>query len=145
MARKFQFVAKSGIEESTFDDLLRLDKKGKFRAEYESEKLKYTIEGTYKPDFVITFEDGTKLYIETKGYLDDAARRKMVAVRKANPELDIRILFVKDNLIRKNAKSKYSHWAERVGFPYAFKKIPLEWLRLKNKEENIAEDNPSNS
>ena len=133
MARKFQYVFKSGIEDDAFDFLRRFAKEGKYDARYETESLPYIIEGDYKPDFVIKFEDGAKLYIETKGYLDENSRRKMVAVRKANMDKDIRIVFAKDNWLRKGAKTKYSDWAKRIGYPYAIGQIPREWLRIKDK------------
>lgn len=129
---KYRFVFKSGIEEDTFDYLKRRQKPLGFEARYESEQLDYQLEGTYTPDFVLTFPDGHKRYIETKGYLDENARRKMVAVRKSNPDKDIRILFVRDNPLRKGAKQTYSAWAERIGYPWAIKTIPEEWLIREN-------------
>ena len=88
---------------------------------YETEKIPYTIEGQYIPDFPIKKKNGKKLYIEAKGYFRPESKRKMVAVKTQHPELDIRIVFY-------NRRKKDIRWAERYGFPYAFGKIPKEWL-----------------
>lgn len=87
---------------------------------YESEKIPYLIAGHYIPDFVIKTKTG-KIYIETKGHFRPEAKRKMVAVRKLNPTLDIRILFYKHS--KANEK-----WCAKHGFHYAFDTIPESWL-----------------
>jgi predicted nuclease of restriction endonuclease-like RecB superfamily len=95
-------------------------KKKKIRFKYESERIPYLISGHYIPDFVLTTRSG-KLYIETKGYFRPEAKRRMLAVKKINPKLDIRILFY--------AFSKSSiKWCEKHHFPYAIGDIPDEWL-----------------
>lgn len=103
--------------------------------EYESEKLPYTIEGQYIPDFIISRTDGTKLYIETKGNgrsFDHATRRKMIAVKEQNPTLDIRIVFYSDGKIGPKRKDgtfmRQSDWAKRYGFKFSIKTIPESWL-----------------
>ena len=114
------------------------EKKFDYRAKYESEKLEYIIKGKYTPDFVITFANGHKRYIETKGYFDPTARRKMAAVKEANPEKDIRLLFARDNFINSRKVTKYSNWAIKYNFPWAIKTIPDEWLiapGLKKEED----------
>lgn len=102
---------------------------------YEEEKLPYTVEGQYIPDFIIKKADGTKLYIETKGNgrsFDHATRRKMIAVKKQNPKLDIRIVFYSDGKIGPKRKDgthlKQSDWATKHGFEYAIRDIPESWL-----------------
>lgn len=87
---------------------------------YESEKIPYILARHYIPDFVITTCTG-KIYIEAKGYFRPEARSKMVAVKKLNPHLDIRIVFYAYS--KKNVT-----WAVKNGFKYAIKNIPKEWL-----------------
>lgn len=89
---------------------------------YESEKLPYLFTGHYIPDFVVVTPLG-KIYIETKGYLRPEHKRKMVAVKKLHPTLDIRIVFYAK-------KIKDIKWAEKYGFPWAIDTIPEEWLCL---------------
>lgn len=121
---------KSGLEEDTFDYLRRFSRQGKFQAKYESEKLHYVIEADYKPDFIVTFEDGRKIYIETKGLFDHVDRRKMIAVKKMHPEKDIRLAFAKDNKLTPHSVTRYTEWATRNGFPNCVGRIPLEWLGI---------------
>lgn len=126
---------KSGLEYIAGDFLRVREKEFGYVSRYEPEKLAYILTGTYKPDFVLTFNDGRKIYIETKGYMDNDARRKMVAVKKANPELDIRMVFAKDNKLRPTSIITYMGWAQKVGFPAALKSIPEEWLKPPGEQE----------
>lgn len=80
--------------------------------------------GHYIPDFVVATPNG-KVYIETKGYLRPEHKRKMVAVKKLHPTLDIRILFYAK-------KAKDIKWAEKYGFMWAIETIPKEWLQWNN-------------
>ena len=93
-------------------------KDSKVKFGYETEKLPYIIYGTYNPDFFLA---KNKIYIEAKGHFRPEAMRKMVAVKQAHPELDIRIVFYSSN-------KKYIKWATKYGFPYAIGNIPKEWL-----------------
>lgn len=94
--------------------------KAKVKFKYETEKIPYLLARHYIPDFIIETKNG-KIYIECKGYLRPEHKAKMVAVKKLNPNLDIRLLFYSRNL-------KYIRWAERNGFPYAIGDIPDEWF-----------------
>ena len=95
-------------------------KKSRIKFKYESERLPYLIAGHYIPDFVLTTKTG-KIYIETKGYLRPEDKRKLVAVKKLNPHIDLRILFYSIN-------KKYIKWADKVGLKWAIDTIPDEWL-----------------
>ena len=94
--------------------------------EYESEKLSYTIEHNYTPDFVLP----NYTYLETKGYWDAADRRKILAVKKANPQIDLRMIFQSPyNTISKKSKTTYAKWCEKHDIPWtSYHNIPLEWL-----------------
>jgi hypothetical protein len=93
---------------------------------YESEKLGYTIEHNYTPDFVLP----NYTYLEAKGYWDPADRRKILAVKKANPEADIRMVFQSPyNTISKKSKTTYAQWCDKHDIPWtSYKDIPIEWL-----------------
>lgn len=95
-------------------------KKAKVNFSYETEKISYLIAGHYIPDFIVHTSLGT-MYIETKGHFRPEAKRKMVAVRRLHPELDIRLVFY-------SYKRKDIRWAEKYGFKYAVGEIPKEWL-----------------
>lgn len=96
--------------------------------EYETLRLKYTIPGTYTPDFVLP----NGIIIEAKGKLDAGTCRKMRAVKTAHPQLDIRFVFMRaGNPLRKGSKMKYWQWAEHYGFPWSEGTIPIEWYKEK--------------
>lgn len=94
--------------------------------EYESTKVPYVIQHNYTPDFCLA----NGIYLEAKGYWDPESRRKMLAVKKANPELDIRMVFQSPyNTISKKSKTTYAKFCERHDIPWTtFTEIPVEWL-----------------
>jgi hypothetical protein len=75
---------RSGLEEKVADLLVNLGVK----YEYESTKVPYILQCNYTPDFLLP----NGVYLETKGQLTEEDRRKMKAVKAANPELDIRFV-----------------------------------------------------
>jgi predicted nuclease of restriction endonuclease-like RecB superfamily len=87
---------------------------------YETRRIPYVISGHYIPDFEIQTPTGCIL-VECKGYFRPEHKRKMAAVKRQHPELDIRILFYAAN--KQSIK-----WAEKNGFKYAFETVPKEWL-----------------
>ena len=113
---------RSGLERQVADLLKDL----KVDYEYEDSSFSYVIEHKYIPDFRVG-----DIYLETKGYFKPADRRKMLAVKKANPDLDIRLVFqAPHNKISKRSKTTYAKWADKHGFPWcAYYAIPLSWLK----------------
>ena len=97
---------------------------------YEPDRIIYVTQRKYVPDLKFTRKNGTIFYVELKGWLRPEDRTKMIAVKAFNPDLDIRILFAQDNFLYKGSKTKYSEWARKNGFPFAFGvTIPKEWLK----------------
>tara|TARA_Y100000401_G_C8152565_1_gene140330 strand:- start:84 stop:461 length:378 start_codon:yes stop_codon:yes gene_type:complete len=113
---------RSGLEEKVADLLESLG----ISYEYESKKVPYIIQHNYTPDFLLP----NYTYLETKGYWDANDRRKILAVKKANPEIDLRMIFQSPyNKISKQSKTTYAQWCERHDIPWtSFHDIPLEWL-----------------
>lgn len=81
------------------------------------------IEGNYIPDFILSNRNYTskKIYIEAKGHFRPEAKRKMVAVKKLHPDLDIRFVFY-------SRKVSDIRFAEKYGFKYSIGSIPEEWV-----------------
>lgn len=79
---------------------------------------------TYKPDFIL--ENG--VIIEYKGRLTATDRAKLLAVRRSNPERDLRLLFGSDNKLAKNSTKRYSEWCRSNGIDYAIGVPPAGWL-----------------
>ena len=94
--------------------------------EYESTRVPYTIQHHYSPDFILP----NHVLLETKGYWDAKDRRKILAVKKDNPYLDLRMVFQSPyNKINKNRKTTYAKWCEKHDIPWtSYHNIPLEWL-----------------
>lgn len=105
---------RNNFEKSGYDFL----KKKKVKFEYEGLRVSYKIEGTYCGDFYFPERN---MVIEFKGHFRQEDKRKMVAVKAANPSLDIRFVFYSPN--KKNIR-----WCEKYGFPYSIRTIPEEWL-----------------
>lgn len=95
-------------------------KRSKVPFKYEPEKIPYVIASHYKPDFIL-FTPLGKILIECKGYFRPEDKRKLAAVKRQHPGLDIRILFYAH-------RPAYIKWAEKNGFKWAVEKIPREWL-----------------
>lgn len=102
---------------------------------YEKTKFPYIVEGVYLVDFTIIKKNNQVMHIETKGNglsFDGHVRRKMIGVKKAHPNLDLRILFYSDGKCGPKRKDgtfmRQSDWATKHGFPFAIKEIPEDWL-----------------
>ena len=92
---------------------------------YESSKYDYVLTSNYTPDFFLP----NGVILEVKGFFKPSDRRKMLAVKKAHPELDIRFVFQRDNTITRTSKTKYTDWATKHGFlSCVFPNIPSDWL-----------------
>ena len=118
--KKIKF--KSKLEENVAELLTNLG----ISYEYESTKVPYTIQHHYIPDFVLP----NYTYLETKGYWSPADRRKVLAVKRENPEINLRMIFQAPyNKISKKSKTTYAQWCERHDIPWSsFHDIPLDWL-----------------
>ena len=94
--------------------------------QYESEKLSYTIQHYYTPDFILP----NYVYLETKGYWSPGDRRKVLAVKRDNPGIDLRMVFQSPyNKISKNSKTTYAKWCDKHEIPWtAYHEIPMDWL-----------------
>lgn len=96
---------------------------------YETTVMQYQFKPQrYTPDFDIQVGD-KMVHIEYKGKLDYATRKKLLAVKDANPDVDVCIVFEKgNNKIRKGSKTTYLAWAERKGFKCSERTVKDEWL-----------------
>lgn len=97
--------------------------------EYEAERIKYPRkDGTYVPDFRVPVSTWrTKpVYFEAKGRFLSSDRAKLLAVKKAHPDLDLRLVFQRNQPLYKGAKTRYTDWADAHGFRSSiFPELPL--------------------
>lgn len=98
-------------------------------AQFETLKLPYTLSHTYTPDIILP--NGVILEVKGRFIVKGVdCRNKMLAVKKAFPELDIRFIFHSpDYKLSPKSKFTYSDWCDKHGFPWcAASSIPTEWL-----------------
>lgn len=99
-----------------------LESKGK-AIEYEVSTLPYRLDLLYKPDWKVD----NSYYIEAKGLFDYTERRKMLAVIRDNPHIDVRMCFMRDNKLRRNTETRYSDWCKSHGIRYSiFPDLPID-------------------
>ncbi len=85
---------------------------------------------SYTPDFRLP--NGT--WIESKGKMTGANRRRLVAWKAAFPEETLRLVLMADNKLSKTSKTRYSDWCKKAGFEYCvgINNIPKEWFKCNN-------------
>jgi hypothetical protein len=82
---------------------------------------------TYMLDYIPDFRLPNGIIVEAKGFFDATDRTKMLRVQQANPEADIRFVFMANNKINPKSKTRYVDWCLKHGFKCALKEIPEEW------------------
>jgi hypothetical protein len=115
-------------------DVIRDLLEGGVLFEYESTHLEYTVKHRYTPDLVLCRPGGYNFavgfFVEVKGKFTPADRTKTLAVLAANPGMDLRFLFQRDNKLNPKSKTRYSDWCEKHGIQYSIgRRIPSEWIR----------------
>ena len=119
---------RSGLEEKIAKQIADAD----LPVHFETDQIAYVWPpraSTYTPDFKIIKQDGSPLFIETKGRWDVSSRQKHLLVREQHPEIDLRFVFSNANAkLYKGSPTTYAQWCEKHGFLYAHKTIPEEWL-----------------
>lgn len=125
---------RSGFEKrvATFLD------KNKVKYEYETVKLPFVepaTNRTYRPDFILP----NGIHIECKGRFTPADRKKIALILEQYPDLDLRLVFMRNNTLSKNSKTTYTDWCEARGITSHVAEdgtIPKEWLKKKTNKDN---------
>lgn len=104
---------------------------------YETAKIKYVIPESshhYTPDFSLY----GKIFVETKGKLENGDRVKHLLIKAQHPDYDVRFVFARaTDPIYKGSPTSYAMWADKHGFKWAHKLIPLTWIEeAKNMQEH---------
>jgi len=84
----------------------------------------------YNPDYFFYRKDKSLLIVEAKGRWTADDRKKICYVTEQNPDLDLRMLFERDNTLSKSPRSKkYTEWCAMKGIKCAVgRSIPQEWM-----------------
>lgn len=97
---------------------------------YETTRVSYTRHHIYTPDFLVSLPSGKIFLLEAKGYFPVRDRSKLIAVKEANPGLDLRIVFQNPhNRLRAGSPTTYSAWAQARGFKWCGPEIPARWFQ----------------
>lgn len=78
----------------------------------------------YTPDFILS----NGVVIEGKGQFTGGDRSKLRAIKDEYPDLDLRIVFQRNNRLNKKSETRYLDWAKKNGIPAVVLKIPSSWL-----------------
>lgn len=140
-ARAIKHGYRSGLEEK---NALLLKENG-LDPKFETMKIPYVIPENwhkYTPDFPL--DNG--IIIECKGIFDAQDRAKHLFIKAQYPELDIRFVFSNPKAsIGNGSKTTLAMWAEKNGYKFAAKLIPVEWLKEpgpQRKPEEVLKDGP---
>lgn len=111
--------------------------------EHHVDKVEYTVEHKYEPDFVKVI-NGKKILLEAKGrFWDSAEYSKYVWIAKALPDdIELVFLFANPNApmpqakVRKDGtKRSHAEWAEANSFRwFSEDSIPDDWINKKKRE-----------
>ena len=96
---------------------------------YETHQIPYQL--AYVPDLSLPKKAGGIMHIELKGYLRPEDRTKMRRARKAHPNLDLRILFQRNEWLTTKHKMRYLDWAEKNKLKAHVSpsgQLPSDWL-----------------
>lgn len=123
---------RSGLEA---DNANLLQQRGQ-EVRFEPFKIPFTVPVThrkYTPDFCL--ENG--IIVETKGKLEPKDRAKHMMIAQQHPELDIRFVFQRPHdKIVKGSKTTYAAWCDKLGFKWAARVIPEQWLAEKGPDKH---------
>lgn len=113
---------RSGFERSVMTNLVNRG----VAFEYETLRLPYVIEHIYNPDLKL---NASGIVVECKGLWEADDRRKILAVRKQHPNMDLRMLFMAaDNKISKGSSTTYGDFCDKHGIKWAETRVPEEWV-----------------
>jgi hypothetical protein len=111
--------------------------------EHHVDKVEYTVEHKYEPDFVRVIK-GKKILLEAKGrFWDSAEYSKYVWIAKALPDdIELVFLFANPNApmpqakVRKDGtKRSHAEWADANNFRwFSEDSIPDSWINTKKRE-----------
>jgi hypothetical protein len=101
--------------------------------EYEPDTFPYHVEETrnYTPDFKYRKKTRAKkfFYVEYKGVLTVADRKKAKLFREQYPDVEFYFVFEKpNNKINKASKTTYAMWCDQHGFGWS-DKLERKWFK----------------
>jgi hypothetical protein len=112
---------------------------------FETFKVKYNIPASIHT-YTLDFELHNGILVETKGKFEPTDRAKHLFVQTQWPDLDIRFVFQRPSEpIYKGSTTSLADWANKHGFKWAAKTIPLAWFQEPGparKPHDVIKDSP---
>ena len=104
---------------------------------YETDKVTYSLENTYTPDFTLKKDT----YLECKGFFKPSDRRKMLEVIKQHPTKTFIMLFQDSNIkLTKKSKTTYGDWCTKNKIPWFCWKTKKPTKRILTLAASFASD-----
>lgn len=85
-------------------------------------------EHVYTTDFWLPDQG---ICLEAKGRFSAGDRTKLLAVKEETPEIDLRMVLMRNNKLNRRSNTTYANWCDKHGMPYVVNvdgEIPLEWI-----------------
>ena len=103
--------------------------------EYEPFRMQYTVLRNYTPDFVLTFDDYFKIFVEAKGYFRPGDRQKYKAIRdECVDDGYITLVFFlqyPNKKVQKGAQLTMSQWCDKENIQWVSTVEELKKLEAK--------------
>lgn len=117
---------------SNFEELVATNlKHRRVKYEYEPEKWDF-VQPAQKRKYCPDFKLSNGVYVECKGRLTAADRKKMLLVKEQYPKIRLVMLFQRaKNTLTKRSKTTYGDWCDKHGIEWADweKGIPTDWIK----------------
>lgn len=100
--------------------------------EYEKETLEYQHSPQkYTPDFTPAQPCKKNPIIEVKGKMTAEVRKKLISIKRCNPDRKICLVFgyANNKLSARPNATRYWQWAEQNGFLWSEKSVKKEWFK----------------
>lgn len=130
MKSKTLRTPRNKFEHQLVDSCKKLAKSKGIKVEYEVTKLPFVSSHNYLADVTLSWPSGRVVLLEGKGYFKSSDRSKMLAVRRDNPKMDIRLVFQRaSNKLNKRSKTTYGEWATKHNFIWCEGNPPKSWFK----------------
>lgn len=126
---------RSGFEVTINQQLVDMDVP--FAYEGDLNTIRYIIpakEHRYLCDFLLA----NGVMIEAKGLFTAQDRKKHILIKQQYPHLDVRFVFMNaGNKLSKTSRTTYGDWAEKNGFKWAHREVPVSWVKEKKTKAEL--------
>ena len=80
---------------------------------------------SYTPDYFLP----NGIILEVKGRFTSKDRKIAAAMKEQHPDVDVRMVFDKNDWLNKNHKNRYGDWCDSKGILWCVREIPKDWIK----------------